>query len=149
MAMKVLVPVDGSSHATEGLRIAANFAKYNKAQVYILTVVPSVADIDLELSAAERDRLLESMKQRGEDLLRRAKEQYRHLDPGPVSTVLASAPSPASEIIALAEKERIDVIVIGSRGRNVNGRFLLGSTAVNVVRHGPCSVYVLKEPGGG
>jgi nucleotide-binding universal stress UspA family protein len=146
MAMKVLVPVDGSKHAMEGLRVAASYARSNGAVTYLLTVIPSVADIDLELSASERDRLLESLKQRGEELLARAADRFRQLGAGGMHTVIASAPSPESEIISFAEKERIDVIVIGSRGRNANGRFPLGSTTANVVRHSPCCVYVVKEP---
>ena len=146
MAIKVLVPVDGSRHAMEGLRIAANYARMNGAETYLLTVIPSVADIDLELSASERDRLLESLKQRGEELLSRAHERSRELGINRISTVLASASSPEAEIIAFAEQEHVDIIVIGSRGRSANNRFPLGSTAANVVRHSPCCVYVVKEP---
>jgi nucleotide-binding universal stress UspA family protein len=146
MAMKVLVPVDGSKHAMEGLRIAANYARTNGAVIYLLTVIPSVADIDLELTASERDRLLESLKHRGEELLGRAHERSRELGMGKVNSVLASALSPEAEIIAFAEQERIDIIVIGCRGRSASGRFPLGSTAANVVRHSPCCVYVVKEP---
>jgi nucleotide-binding universal stress UspA family protein len=146
MAMKVLVPVDGSKHAAEGLRIAASYARTNGATTTIMTVIPSVSDIDLALSASERDRLLESLKQRGEDLLARSSDQLRKLGSGQVSTVLATASSPESEIISFAERENIDVIVIGSRGRNAHGRFPLGSTTANVVRHSPCCVYVVKEP---
>jgi nucleotide-binding universal stress UspA family protein len=64
--MKVLVPVDGSRYSLEGIKVASHYAKTENAQVYIMTVIPSVADIELELSASERDRLLESMKKRGE-----------------------------------------------------------------------------------
>lgn len=146
MAMKVLVPVDGSKHAMEGLRIAAHYARMDNAVVHILTVIPSVVDIDLELSVSDRDRLIESLKRRGEDLLQRSLEQYRRFNGRSVSTALATAVSPATEILSYAEQERIDVIVIGSKGRNGNGRFPLGSTTANVVRHSPCCVYVVKEP---
>lgn len=144
--MKILAPVDGSKHASEGLRVAANFAKTYKATLYIMNVIPSVADIDLELSASERDRLLESMKRRGEELLAKSREALTSYGATDVHSVFATAPSPAVEIISFAEKEKIDLIVIGSRGRGASSRFFLGSTAANVVRHGPCCVYVVKEP---
>ena len=144
--MKVLVPVDGSRYSSEGIKVAAHYAKTKNAQVYIMTVIPSVADIDLELSASERDRLLESMKKRGEELLVKAAELIKSLDVNQVNTVLATAPSPAQEIVAFAERERIDLIIIGSRGRNATQRFHIGSVAANVVSHTPCCVYVVKEP---
>lgn len=46
--MKVLVPVDGSKHSSEGIKVASHYAKTKDAQLYLITVIPSVADIDLE-----------------------------------------------------------------------------------------------------
>jgi nucleotide-binding universal stress UspA family protein len=144
--MKVLVPIDGSKHSTEGLRVASHFAKANKAKIFILNVIPSVADVDLELSASERDRLLESLKRRGEDLLAKAKDQMKSSGVTDISTVLATADSPAQEIVTFAEKEKIDLIVIGSKGKSATARFLLGSVASKVVKYSHCCVYVVKEP---
>ncbi len=144
--MKVLVPVDGSKHSFEGIRVASHYARTSNAQIYLITVIPSVADIDLELSAAERDRLLESMKSRGQELLDKSVEQMKTCGVDHVNTVLAAAPSPAQEIVSFAEKERVNLIVIGSRGRNANHRFPIGSVAVSVVGHSPCCVYVVKDP---
>jgi nucleotide-binding universal stress UspA family protein len=144
--MKVLVPVDGSKYSSEGLKVASHYAKTKDAQLYLITVIPSVADIDLELSASERDMILESMKKRGEELLEKAKEQMKSYGVSNVNTVLATAPSPAMEIVSYTEKEKIDLIVIGSRGRSANQRFHLGSVAENVVRHSPSCVYVVREP---
>lgn len=144
--MKVLVPVDGSKHSSEGIKVASHYAKTKDAQLYLITVIPSVADIDLELSPSDRDRLLESMKRRGEELLAKAKEQMKSLGVSKVNTILATAPSPAMEIVSYAEKEKIDLIVIGSRGRGANAKFHIGSVAENVVRHSPSCVYVVREP---
>ena len=144
--MKLLVPIDGSRHSTEGLRVAAHFAKTNKAKIYILSAVASVADVDLELSASDRDRLLESLKRRGEDLLAKARDQMKSHGAADINTVLVAGDSPAQEIVAFAEKEKIDLIVIGSKGKSATARFLLGSVASKVVKYSHCCVYVVKEP---
>ena len=144
--MKVLVPIDGSKHSTEGLRVASHFAKTNKAKIFILNVIPSVADVDLELSASDRDRLLESLKHRGEDLLTKAKDQMKSLGVTDINTVLVTGDSPAHEIVSFAEKEKTDLIVIGSKGKSATARFLLGSVASKVVKYSHCCVYVVKEP---
>jgi nucleotide-binding universal stress UspA family protein len=144
--MKVLVPIDGSKHSTEGLRVASHFAKSNKAKIVILNIIPSVADVDLELSASERDRLLESLKRRGEDLLSKAKDQMKSHGVSDISTILITGDSPAQEIVAFAEKEKTDLIVIGSKGKSATARFLLGSVASKVVKYSHCCVYVVKEP---
>jgi len=144
--MKVLVPIDGSKHSTEGLRVASHFAKTNKAKISIINVIASVADVDLELSASDRDRLLESLKRRGEDLLTKAKDQMKSLGVADINTVLITGDSPAQEIVAYAEKEKTDIIVIGSKGKSATARFLLGSVASKVVKYSHCCVYVVKEP---
>jgi nucleotide-binding universal stress UspA family protein len=144
--MNVLVPIDGSKHSSEGLRVASHFAKTNKARIFIVNVIPSVADIDLELSASERNKLLESLKRRGEDLLAKAKDQMRINGVDDINTALVTGDSPAQEIVAYAEKEKADLIVIGSKGKSATARFLLGSVASKVVKYSPCCVYVAKEP---
>ena len=144
--MKILVPVDGSKHSLEGIKVAAHFAKAKNAETTIMTIIPSVADIDLELSPSERDRLLESMKRRGEDVLKKAVELSKSRGVTKVNTVLSTAASAAHEIVNFSEKEKIDLIVIGSKGLGATARFFLGSVAANVVRHSPCCVYVAREP---
>lgn len=49
-------------------------------------------------------------------------------------------------IIDFAETEKIDLIVMGSRGLSVSSRFKLGSVATQVVKYSPCSVYLVKMP---
>lgn len=144
--MKVLVPVEGSKYSMEGIKVASNYAKSNNAGIYIMTVTPYVADVDLELSAVERDRLLESMNKRGEDVLKKAVNLLKSFGVSYIRTVLASSTSPAEEIVNFASSEKIDLIVIGSKGMGATERFFLGSVTSKVVRYSPCCVYVVKEP---
>lgn len=144
--MKVLVPVEGSKYSMEGIKVASNYAKANNAGIYIMTVTPYVADVDLELSAVERDRLLESMKKRGEDVLEKAVNLLKSFGANYIRTVLASSTSPAEEIVNFAGSEKIDLIVIGSKGMGATERFFLGSVTSKVVRYSPCCVYVVKDP---
>jgi len=46
----------------------------------------------------------------------------------------------ASDIVAVAEQERAELIVLGLRQRTVVGKFLLGSTAQRVLLDAPCAV---------
>ena len=143
--MKVLVPVEGSKYSMEGIKVASDYAKSNSAGIYILTVTPYVADVDLELSVGERDRLLESMKKRGEDILEKSVTMLKSFGVNYIRTVLASSTSPAEEIVNFAVNEKIDLIVIGSRGMGATARFFLGSVAAKVVRYSPCCVYVVRQ----
>jgi nucleotide-binding universal stress UspA family protein len=47
-------------------------------------------------------------------------------------------------IVAAAEAERADLVVVGSRGLDLAGRFLLGSVSDYVVHHATCPVLVVR-----
>jgi nucleotide-binding universal stress UspA family protein len=55
--------------------------------------------------------------------------------------------SPTYEILKFAERQRIDVIVIGSHGRTGLSRLVIGSVAEGVMRGAKCPVLVVKRPG--
>ena len=51
---------------------------------------------------------------------------------------------PGDQIVAAAEAESIDMIVVGSHGRGTMGRLLLGSVSEHVVRNAGCPVLVVR-----
>jgi nucleotide-binding universal stress UspA family protein len=53
---------------------------------------------------------------------------------------------PAESVIASAEAEGADLIVVGSHRRNRVGRAILGSVSDEIVRSAPCPVIVVPPP---
>jgi nucleotide-binding universal stress UspA family protein len=53
--------------------------------------------------------------------------------------------SAATEILAYADKNNIDLIVMGTHGRRGLGHLFLGSVAEEVVRQAPCPVLTIRE----
>ena len=58
--------------------------------------------------------------------------------------VVIGVSSVAKEIIDYAEKNRVDMIVMGSRGLSGIKKMLLGSVADGVLRYSRCPVLVTK-----
>ncbi|MDP3111608.1 MAG: universal stress protein [Thermodesulfovibrionales bacterium] len=141
--MKILVPVDGSKQSMEGVKVAADYAKTKKAKIYLINVVSFIPGMDLEISAHRMNDLVEEMKRAGEAVLEKASSQLK-TDGITAETILSTAANAAEEIISVAEKEKVELVIIGSRGLTGAARFMLGSTASKVVRHCLCSVYVVK-----
>jgi nucleotide-binding universal stress UspA family protein len=142
--MKILVPVDGSQNSMEAVKVALQYAKTAKADVYLMTVTPFISGLDLEISAGSMDSLNASMKSRGEDVLSKA-QGILTAEGISAKTILSSSISAADDIVGFAEKEKVDLIVIGSRGLGGKAtRFIMGSVASRVVSHAPCNVYVVK-----
>ena len=63
---------------------------------------------------------------------------------GAVATFLVWDGDPGDSIIAAAESEGADMIVMGSHGRSTVGRYLLGSVSDHVVHHAMCPVLVVR-----
>jgi nucleotide-binding universal stress UspA family protein len=52
---------------------------------------------------------------------------------------------PGPAIVEAAESEGVDLIVVGTHGRNRVERFVLGSVSDHVVRNAPCPVLIVRH----
>jgi nucleotide-binding universal stress UspA family protein len=141
--MKILVAIDGSKDAVEGVQTALNMAKAQGAEVTLLAVIPVYPDIDLEITARARDSLESKLSSQAEQALTQAKSLFQDQGITPKALVI-SAGAIADEIVKMAEEERMNLIVIGGRGLGATGRFSLGGTALKIISHASCSVLVAK-----
>lgn len=82
------------------------------------------------------------LKENGRQILATTETKTKEAGIKAVATLLFG--SPAEEIINFAEKEAIDLIVIGDRGLGSVSRFFLGSVSNNVSRHASCPVLIVK-----
>ncbi|MGA9166698.1 MAG: universal stress protein [Nitrososphaeraceae archaeon] len=86
----------------------------------------------------EKDR--EEMEDWTEKIKETAKENNVQIE-----TKIVQIPMSVEEaIVVYAEKENIDLIVVGTRGRTGFAKKLLGSAALGVVTHASCPVTVVK-----
>lgn len=143
--MKILVPVDGSKHAEEALYTAIDLLKSKGGELFVLSVVPSFEAFDLELSASSRDTLKRDFEAKGGKVVNRSCDIATGEGVKVHCKAEVSATNIPDAIVAFAEKEGVDLVVIGSRGLSPASRFRMGSVASKVVRHAPCSVYVVKQ----
>jgi nucleotide-binding universal stress UspA family protein len=143
--MKILVPVDGSKHAEEALYTAIDMLKSKGGELFVLTVVPSFESFDLELSLAGREHLKKDFEEKGGRVVNRSCDIATGEGVKVHCKAEISATNVPDAIVNFAEKEQVDLVVIGSRGLSPASRFRMGSVASKVVRHAPCSVYVVKK----
>lgn len=142
--MKILVPVDGSKYSEEALKIAIDYAKTKGANICLINVTPYIEGIDLEISATEREKLNETFTKRADYIVQQACGILTAEDVIAACKQIVASSSVPDAIIDYAENENIDLIIIGSRGLGKSSRFKMGSVASKVVKHAPCSVYVVK-----
>jgi nucleotide-binding universal stress UspA family protein len=90
--------------------------------------------------------IIENAKKQARDWFNRIEDIIKEQNPNiKVSTkVLLTGVAVYGEVIQYADKENIDLIVIGTRGRSGVKKLLLGSTASGVVTYANCPVLVTK-----
>jgi nucleotide-binding universal stress UspA family protein len=147
---KILVAVDGSKPSVDASVQAIDISKRLNAEMTALYVVsPDIRYNYLEdtitprLPRALKDVMMIAM-QTGEKHLDKVKQKAREKDVRIKTDVIIGISSVVKEIVEYAEKNKIDMIVIGSRGLSGIKKMLLGSVANGVVTYAHCPVLVAK-----
>jgi nucleotide-binding universal stress UspA family protein len=145
---KILVAIDGSEHSFKASEYALELAKSFGAQLYAVTVTYIPASDHLSQKEVLSKSLVEdssnnSMKDAGnwfENFTQNAKEDNIQL-----KTELINSARPVDYVILeYAEEQKIDLIVVGTRGRTGFKKLLLGSIASSIVTYAHCPVMVVK-----
>jgi len=143
--MHVLLAVDGSTHsqhATEAVRQLSSVKSLTVVHVVNLPrlTYPALGpEITQDLSMT----IEQAMQKEGTQILDQAMAQLSGLNV-PVSKRLEIG-SPADLILAIAEDEQTDLILIGARGMGQVQELIFGSVSHRVLTHASCSVCVVKS----
>lgn len=132
---RILVAVDGSENSKRAGEYAIKIGQELSADVMALHIVPAgkyLPEQNLEKGTKHDYAYLDKISEQSVSAGVNLKTQ----------TIKAES-SVVDEITGYAEKEDIDLIVIGIRSVS-EFRFMLGSTATGVVVNAPCPVLVVK-----
>ena len=142
---KVILATDGSKFSEEAAWFLSHLPHRDKLELIVVTVVelPTVnrgfptSDWIERTIDREKFLALENFAE-VEALFEGANVSLRHE---------ICEGNRGEAIVQLAEREQVDLIVMGSCGHSNVGRLLLGSTSDFVATHAPCSVLVIRPTG--
>lgn len=140
-----MVAIDGSEHSIKAAEYALDVAKTYGAVLHAVTVtyIPEsnhVKQEDVLDHPREISGSMDDAKRWFEKFNENAKENNIQL-----KTELINSLRPVDYVLLeYAEKENIDLIVVGTRGRSGFQKLLLGSVASGVVTYSHCPVLVVK-----
>jgi len=144
---RILISTDLSDPSQQAIDAGAEMAERFDAEVILCYVVedhiPTMGMI--EFSGVQMAEIETAHKQAAGEHIQTVAEKLE----GRGLTVRREIPLgvPHREIVELARKTDADMIVMGTHGRGFVSRLVLGSTTDRVLRHAPCPVYVVREPG--
>jgi nucleotide-binding universal stress UspA family protein len=141
---KILFPTDFSRYNDAALEYAKTLAAEADALLYIVHVDEmqdfhaAMGESGCLIAAAVAHEGRPEVRRRLEGVLPATEEViYEHY---------YLRGSPVHEIVQFAERENVDLIVMGSHGRNGLSRLIMGSVAEGVMRKAPCPVLIVKQP---
>ncbi|MCD4808116.1 MAG: universal stress protein [Methanococcoides sp.] len=139
-----MIATDGSDNVKNAVSYGIEIAKGTGAEVYAVSVVV-VSDEYVPVARkgiSWANGIEEKLFDRGVRATAYVKETGKKAEVQVKSVLLIGRP--AEEIIDYAEKNDIDLIVMGTLGLTGVKRFLIGSVAENVVRHSKVPVLVVR-----
>jgi nucleotide-binding universal stress UspA family protein len=139
---RILVAVDGSENADRAFEYAAYIAKQCEAeQLFIINVIEGFG---IKISAwTKHDSVVKDLEQNSKELL----EKYKSKGYSQAFTkveIISTAGNAGEEILKAAEREKMDTIIMGSRGLSTASKLLLGSVSHNVLHNATCPVMIVR-----
>jgi nucleotide-binding universal stress UspA family protein len=142
---KILVAVDGSDPSYNASSYAIDLAKSNNAELIVLFIVSPVPSSDFEYANVGREKEIEAVEsKKAHQVVDKVKQKAAENKVNVETAVLIQYTSVVKEIVEYAEKNNIDMIVIGNKGKSGFKRLLLGSIASGVVTYSHCPVLLVK-----
>ena len=140
---KILVAVDGSQASMDAADQAIEIARKYNSELIALHVILS----DTTLFGTNPPQHIDEIKQQAQQYFDNIKQKMPNQHDNnkiQMRTELISSATAVGGIVGFAEKENIDLIVVGTRGRSGFKKLLLGSVASGVVNYAHCPVMVVK-----
>jgi nucleotide-binding universal stress UspA family protein len=128
---RVIVGVDEHTRGRDAVALAKRLVATNGALVLAHVVLG-------ELSAVPGGGFEASERQRALELLGAARDEAK-ID---TELLLTRSPSPGRGLHELAELEHADLLVVGSTGRGLLGRVLIGDDTRDALNGAPCAVAI-------
>ena len=147
---RILVAVDGSKPSLNASSQAIDIAKKLDAELIAINVIsPDIRYNYLEDTITPRlPRALKNVMmvatQRGETQVDKVKQKAKEKGVIVKTDVIVGISSVVKEIVEYADKNKVDMIVVGSRGLSGIKKMLVGSVANGVVTYAHCPVLVAK-----
>ena len=142
---KILVPLDFSSHSEAALGVAIELAREQGGELHLLHAYELPTAVTMAYGIAIPQSVWDGVQEAAAARLEQARRRVEAAGV-PVKTHLATSPA-ADAIIAAAESQAIDLVVMGTRGLTGLKHVLLGSVAERTIRNAPCPVLTVKGEG--
>jgi len=144
MIQTIVVGSDGSDTAAVAVRSAVDLTRRLSAKLHVVSAYRPLSGVQVTGAEADPERAGWEVSPRVKvDAVLEGVSGTAHAM-GVEVKCYARTGDAAEAILEVAEDQRADLIVVGSKGMRGNRRFLLGSVPDKISHHAPCSVLIVR-----
>jgi nucleotide-binding universal stress UspA family protein len=138
----IVAAVDGSEQGDRAAALAASLARSQDARLVLVTVVrPPEGWWGVTGEPPTPAALADALISGQQEVLA---EVERNIDLAGIEyTTVEELGDPTSSILAVCERERADLLVVGRRGAGLVERMVIGSVADRLAHHAPCPLIIV------
>lgn len=140
---RILIPIDFSLDAANALWHADRFAHLHEADLYFLNVVPVENQMGVSISASEAGYTQADTGEAATELRSFVRSILKRSIPDD-HFLVANGPV-VERIVDIAEQNKIDLLVMGTRGSGRTSPAWVGSTTADLLERAPCHLLVVPE----
>ncbi|MBI1171663.1 universal stress protein [bacterium] len=137
MTHRILCPVDGTDHASHAVEIAAEMAQKYAADLLLCVV-------NVARGAGRGPMVHQWTTEEAQQILEAASALAKSHGTTPAGSATVIDREAASGIVAYAEMNKVDHIVMGTGDKRGLSRLVLGSVAADVAGRAHCSVTIAR-----
>jgi len=142
--MRVLIAYDGSVHAMAAIDDMSRAGLPRQTEAIVVSVAHG--GWPHPKTEGKTEKPWHTAIKEAETLAEEGKSRVEALFPSWSVSCEALWGDPASILLKTIDVFKADLVVVGSHGRSLPGRLLLGSVSTELVHHAPCSVRVVRRP---
>ena len=141
---KVLFCTDFSENSDYAFDFAYGIAKRDEGILYILHVLPENPHQAFAERYITKENLEKIQKGIWEDLDNKYREHYvAKIENGIKFEIVTKSGKEKNEILKFAQKENVDIIVMGTHGKTGIEHVFFGSVAEKVIRHSTLPIFII------
>ena len=149
--MRILIAYDGSTHAEAAIDDLLRAGLPRQNDVMVVTVAHHGWP-DTKHRVTEEGQFENAWRETLKEAEALAEHGRKRVESNCPRWSVSSEPlwgDPAKMLLKTIDVWKPDLVVVGSHGRSVPARLLLGSVSTELVHHAPCSVRVVRGPAKG
>jgi len=155
-AIRILIPVDGSTASTHAIESLGELFDLSGAEVCLQHVAETpwtefgvqedwITYSEEDKANSEAGAMEKELVREGEEVIEQARKLLRPFSSISVTTRIDEG-DPANEILSEADRGQYDLVVAGATGARDLKHTMLGSVSSKLAWNAPCSVLIVREP---